>query len=297
MRREAEGSPPYWAWLYSPPRLRPILQALLAIEHEIRAALRPGLDHHVAHVRLEWWREECVRCAHGTPAHPLTQSLLEAWRAVARDAGRQDFPSSADPSGLIDTAQWDLAGATFATRAELTGYCDRWASAMTQIAATGAGGAAGTAGAADAVGAAPFGRSLGRALKEIELLADLAPDASRGRLRLPLDELEQAGVEPSALARPPWPPGLCALLRSRQRLLREALAAGVAALPPEAQPPQRGLLVWAAVAHRHSLHAERALPHPWRASGANRLADAWLAWRAARRADRGKFTLQPEARP
>jgi 15-cis-phytoene synthase len=286
VRREAEGSPPYWAWLYSPPRLRAVLQALLAIEGEIRAALRPGLDHHVAHVRLEWWREECARCARGTPAHPLTRGLLAAYSAAAPDAARSD-PARApagpvDPEGLIDTAQWDLAAATFATRAELTGYCDRWASATTQIAAE---------------NAAEFGRSLGRALKEIALLADLAPDARRGLLRLPLDELEQAGVEPSALGRPPWPAALCALLGSRHRQLREALAASVATLSPAAQPPLRGLIVWAAVAHRQSLRAERALPHAWQASGANRLADAYLAWRTARRADRGKFALQPEARP
>lgn len=287
MRREAEGSPRYWACLYSPPRLRAVLEALLSIEEEIRAALRPGLDHHVAHVRLEWWREECARCARGTPAHPLTRGLLAACRAAAPAAARSDpgslTPASpVDPGGLIDTAQWDLAAATFATRAELTSYCDRWAAATTQIAAE---------------SGAPFGRSLGRALKEIELLVDLAPDARRGLLRLPLDELEPAGVEPSALARPPWPPSLCAILRSRHRLVRAALAASAAAVPPAAQPPLRGLLVWAAVAHRQSLRAERALPRAWQASRANRLADAWLGWSAARRADRGKFSLKPEARP
>ncbi len=272
VRREAEGSPRFWAWLYSPPRPRAVLEALLGIETEIRAALRPGLDHHVAHVRLEWWREECARYAAGSPAHPLTRALL-----AARDAAR----SASDLEGLVDAAAWDLAAATFASRTELEGYCDRRASTVTAIAAEGA-------------VQARFGRSLGRALAEIELLADLAPDARLGRLRLPLDELEQAGVEPSELARPPWPAALCALLRSRQRAAREALAASVATLPPALQPSLRGLIVWAAAAHRVSLRAERALPSPWQPSRASRLADAWLSWRAARRADHRRFRLRME---
>ncbi len=280
VRPETEGSPRYWAWLYSPPRLRAVLDALLGVEAEIRAALRPGLDHQVAHVRLQWWREECARYARGSPTHPLMRALSEAYGA-AWGAERGEAPPDAarlDPCGLVDIVTWDLASATFANRAELAGYCDRWASAVTLIAAQGA----------------RFGRSLGNALEEIELLAALAADAKRGRLRLPLDELEQAHVEPSTLAHPPWPAPLCALLRSRQRASRAALAASVAELPPALQPSLRGLLVWAAVAHRESLRAERALPHSWQADRASRLADAWIGWRAARHAERREFHLHPE---
>lgn len=319
MRREAEGTPRYWAWLYSPPRLRAVLEPLLAMEEEIRAALRPGLDHHVAHLRLEWWREECARYAGGSPAHPLTRALLAA-RAAPRDgAGRSD------PGGLVDTAAWDLAAATFATRGELAGYCDRWASAVTAIAASEAAlepepaaALAPTAAAAPAAepGAdharksaadrAPepvreqalrFGRRLGQAIEEIELLSALDSDARLGRLRLPLDELDGAGVEPAALARPPWPASLCALLRARLQASRAALAQSVAALPSPLQPALRGLLVWAAAAHRASRRAERALPYAWQAGGTSRLADAWLAWRAARYADRREFHLHPENPP
>jgi 15-cis-phytoene synthase len=292
VRRDSEGTPRYWAWLYSPPRLRAVLEPLLAMEHEIRAALRPGLDHHVAHVRLEWWREECARYAAGSPVHPLMRALLAACRAAMIGTGR------ADPGGLVDTAAWDLAAATFATRDELAGYCDRWASAVTAIAAP------------ESVPESPesrespesarqtalrFGRRLGQALVEIELLGALASDASLGRLRLPLDELERAHVEPAALARPPWSASLCALLRVHHRASRAALALSVAALPAHLQPSLRGLLVWAAAAHRASLRAERALPLAWQAGGASRLADAWLAWRTARRADRREFHLPTES--
>jgi 15-cis-phytoene synthase len=296
-RPEADGSPRYWAWLYSPPRLRTVLELLFALETEIGAALAQKLDHQVAHVRLEWWRGECERYARGEPAHPLMLSLLGACepgrggprRSRAADSGSAG--SRAHPGGLVDTATWDLAAASFATRAELAGYCDRWASAVTELAAR----AAGSLGSAEAdpdaalEESARFGRCAGGPIKEIELLAALDSDARRGRLRLPLDELERGGIDPSALSHPPWSASLCELLRERHRAARAALERSVAALSPSRQPALRGLIVWVAVAHRRSLRAERALPRPAREGTASRLAEAGGGWRAARRADRREF--------
>lgn len=268
-----------FARLYSAAPLRSVLGPLLDIEREIDAALRPGLDHGVAHVRLAWWREECGRCAAGHPLHPSTRALLAA-------AGERPV----DPIGLVDTAEWDLAAATFQTRAELAAYCEQWGSAMTAIAAREAGEAA-------------FGRAFGAALKELELLIAIARDAHAGRVRLPLDELEAAGVEPDALARPPWPPPLRRLIEMRHRAARAALAERAAALSASAQTALRGLLVWGALASRASARAVRTVRAGGRRSGtqdaggrAARLGDAWHAWRAARLADRGRFQIKQEQR-
>lgn len=289
-----------FAWLYSPAPLRAVLGPLLDIEREIGAALRPGLDHGVAHVRLAWWRDECGRGAAGQPAHPATRALLAA-------AGRP-----VDAIGLVQTAEWDLAHATFETRAELAAYCERWASAVTGIAAQSAGGAAveraGTAGCgkdcssrAHADGRAAFGRPFGAALKEIELLTGLARDARAGRLRLPLDELEGAGIDPSVLASTPWTPALGRLVGARHRAARTALAESLTALSAADQPAVRGLLVWGALAVRASRRTEETVRRRGspaasadEARRSPRLADAWQAWRAARLADRRRFQIDEE---
>ncbi|HEY8507230.1 MAG TPA: hypothetical protein VIL32_02670, partial [Steroidobacteraceae bacterium] len=57
----------YFAWLYSPARTRQLFQTLVAIESEVAGSLRPDLDHNVAHMRLQWWREEFERTAAGRP--------------------------------------------------------------------------------------------------------------------------------------------------------------------------------------------------------------------------------------
>lgn len=262
------------AWLYAPQEQRPLFAALCALEGEVGASLRPGLDHQVAHLRLEWWRAECARTAAGTPSHPLT-------RAVAECLAGRDAAPLAGLTGLVDAAVWDLAGATFETRRELSAYCGRWAEAiivpLAQFAAPGVDRAA--------------GRALGALLRESELLAHLAREARAGRLRLPLDELAAARVDPARLAEPPWPPGLAALLSERHRALRGQLAAAVAALPRAAQPALRALLVWAALAGAASHRTVRRLPGGLPGSDDHGVLDGWRAWRAARRAHRRRFEL------
>jgi phytoene synthase len=263
------------AWLYAPVNQRPLLGSLLAIEGEISASLRAGVDHQVAHVRLEWWRDECARCAAGRPTHPLTHAALGCF------AGRDPAPL-AGLGGLVDTAVWDLAAATFETRRELGAYCDRWAVAMIVP----------LAGLAARELDPAAGRALGAALREGELLMRLAQEARAGRLRLPLDELAAAPADPGCLARPPWPAALAELVRARHAALRIALAAAVRALPGAAQPALRAPLVWAAIAAAESRRAERRLPQAPPEGDDHGLLGGWRAWRAARRASRGRFALE-----
>jgi 15-cis-phytoene synthase len=266
-------TPRFLAWLYSTPAQQPVLAALCAIEREVRASVRPGADHQVAHTRLEWWREECARCAAGHPVHPLTRELRSHLEGLM-PAARVDS-ALAGLSGLTDAASWDLASATFERRVELTAYCRRWAAAM--IAPLGA--------------PALDWTDFGAALCELELLGRLAQDARCGRTRIPLDELEQAAVTPQALATPPWPQGLVGILQGRHQALRQQLAAAVTGLTPPIQQSSRGLLVWAALAWQASHRAERALPRVPDASIASAAAANWRAWRAARAAAAGKLRL------
>jgi 15-cis-phytoene synthase len=262
------------AGLYCPPAQRALLAALLGIEAEIAASLRRGLDHQVAHARLAFWREECARCAAGEPRHPLTRALLAA-------CGTAQRPLLGGLAGLVDTASWDLAAATFGTRRELSAYCERWAEALVLPLAHGA-----------APGVAPdLARALGAALREIELLCRLAPEAGAGRLRLPLDELDAAQATADEVARPPWAAALTSRIARRHRELRTALAAACGALAPAERPPLRALLVWAALAVAQSRRAERRLPRALAAGDDHAPLDAWRAWRAARRADTGRAPI------
>ena len=262
------------ALLYSPPRQQPLLAALLGIEEEIGTSLKAGVDHQVAHVRLEWWQAECIRCADGKPTHPLTQAALRAFQGA-------DPAPLAGLAGLVDAAVWDLAAATFETRSELAAYCGRWADAMIVPVVRSS---------APALDPAA-GRVLGAALREAELLARLPEDARAGRLRLPLEELSHAGADSGTLAQPPWPLALAALVRERHAAVRTELAAAVRAMPAATQPALRALMVWVAIGAAGSHRAAARLPNAPRESDDHGLLDGWRAWRAARRAAGGHYTL------
>ena len=265
------------AWLYCSAPQRLALSSLTALEQEIGASLRPGVDHQIAHARLDWWREECERTAHGRASHPLTRELAALFS-----------PMGAEPlkglTGLVDTAVWDLSGATFEQRQELTAYCQRWSAAvlapLIRLAVP------------DVRAASPqmdvhaLALSLGVSLREIELLLALASDARAGRLRIPLDELERAGVHPASLAQPPWPGALVDLLRERHRELRSALGEALEAVAPSVRKPLRGLIVWAALVCTASARAEKRLPKASAPRDQHAPLDGWRAWRAARRVDR-----------
>jgi 15-cis-phytoene synthase len=263
----------FLASLYSPASERPVLNALFGVESEIAASLQGGLDHNVAHIRLQWWREECERLSQGNPAHPLTRALVAEFAAATALKGL---------SGFVDVAVWDLAAATFETRRELTAYCERWASAMILPAVTHA--------VPDMANVAPW-LAIGSAMHEIEMLAHLATEAKAGRLRVPLDELDCIAVETGSLAMTPWPTPLATLLGQRHEALRSMLCESVAHVDRTDQPALRGLLVWADIAWRRSRRAQGALPNALLAPRAHGLAGAWHAWRGARRAVAGRFSL------
>jgi len=145
--------------------------------------------------------------------------------------------------------------------------------------------------ATDAPRAVSPWRALGAAVREIELLANLAREAHAGRVRVPLDELERAGVEVNSLAKLPWSAPLATLLRERHEALRATIGESLSALGREEQANFRGLLVWAALASRQSARAQRTLPGIILPRRYHALADGWQAWRAARRAAAGKLRL------
>ena len=276
MSAKAEpATPRALARLYCPPAHAPLLAALLGVEAEIGVTLKSGLEHDVAHARLAWWREECARLVAGAPTHPLTRALGAQFPEAARG-------TLAGLGGLVDLAGWDLAAATFASQQELSGYCERWSEALivpfTRAALPGA-----SAGA----------RAFGAALRELELLLALAPDARAGRVRLPLAGLEAAAIAPQELAGTAAGAPLARRITEAHTRARRALAA--ATFTQQEQPALRALLVWARMSMLFSQRAQAALPRLAPPGDHQRALDGLSAWRIARRAARGRLSVTDPA--
>jgi hypothetical protein len=147
------GSIHFYAELYAPPQRRALLRAVHALESGVRASLRPGLDHQVAHVRLSWWQQEAERAGAGAPSHPLAGRLQAAAGTGALAAALRDWvqATQAELAGelALATLRGKLAEQAGASRFGLVAACldaddvvaRALGAATTSLAAAGAGAA------------------------------------------------------------------------------------------------------------------------------------------------------------
>jgi phytoene synthase len=148
---------------------------------------------------LAAWRARIAGLYAGRADDAVTRVLLPA---IQRFALRQD-----DFIAVIDGMQMDAETVIVApTLAELDLYCDRVAAAVGRLSVRAFGDASPDA---DAVA-----WHLGRALQLTNILRDVAEDAGRGRLYLPQEWLQEAGVpaDPAAALGHPGLPAVCARL-------------------------------------------------------------------------------------
>jgi phytoene synthase len=264
------GTPPgslrYFAVLYAPEPARPLLRALYAFEAEIRDTVR-ATSHDVSHTRLQWWRGEVDRLLAGRPEHPVTRGLLPL-----RETG-------ADVSLLHEVmvaADIDLACIALNDADEVAALAVRSSGSVQSLAA-----AASSRPRVVSNAELAFARRLGDAIAGVESLRDLRTEVAAGRLRLPLDQLQQAGVDPARLLDDPAPTGLAGVLQQEKERLQRQFASLETLLNRDERSAQRQGLVLAAL-HSRLLHRiditrgaarTRAEMPPW--------SKLWTAWRTA----------------
>jgi len=155
-------------------------------------------------------------------------------RALADTLARFAIPVAL-PEALLEGFAWDLAGRRYRDLAGLRAYGVRVAGSVGAMMAL-------LMGQRDP---ATLARAveLGVAMQLTNIARDIGADARAGRLYLPLDWLDEAGIDPEVLlAGPRFSPALGAmtgrLLDEAGRLYRSA-DAGIAALPPACRPAIR----------------------------------------------------------
>lgn len=266
------GAPPgslrYFAVLFAPPAVRPVLEALYDFEAEIRATAEMA-SHEAAHARLQWWRMEIDRLVAGPATHPV---------AIALQPLREN--RSVDLTLLHESlvaADLDLARLTYHNAQELEAYCYRAAGALQTVAA------------AALAGERPlteserrFARQLGSAQRQVEMIRDLRHDLRQGRLYLLLDSLDAAGLDPAAAQRSPASPALPPLIDAWREQIAVALAALPGLLPDSAQrSAQRPGLVLGALHQRLLAQTARTAPESLTRAELGPVTRLWTAWRTA----------------
>ncbi|MBI3805845.1 MAG: squalene/phytoene synthase family protein [Nitrospirae bacterium] len=132
---------------------------------------------------LKAWQEELDRCYDQRPTHPITIALADALK-------RYPIPKKGF-EGLIEGCRMDLLYNRYPTFDSLLVYCDLVATTIRDLSLP-------VFGYRDPRGV-EYGRALSTALQLTNILRDIGEDLGRGRIYLPLEEIEAAGYSEGEL--------------------------------------------------------------------------------------------------
>lgn len=170
----------YWSMRLLPGEKRRAMYAIYAYCRELDDIADGTLPRAEKLARLEGWQREIAALCAGSPTHPIAIALAGPVARYRLD--RRWFEE------ILAGVSMDAAGDIQApSLLELQLYCRRVAGAvgMLSIAVYGASGKS----------AAGFALALGDAVQLTNILRDLREDAADGRLYLPADMLEAAGIQ------------------------------------------------------------------------------------------------------
>ena len=189
-RAAGSGSSFYYAFLFLPPPRRAAITAFYAFCREVDDVVDEIADPSVAAAKLQWWRREVAEAWAGRPTHPVMQALMPLAAEYAIEQRHLD--------AVIEGCQTDLDQTRFLDYPALERYCHLVAGVVGEVAAN-------IFGRSEAA-TVEYAHRLGRAMQLTNIIRDVGDDARRGRIYLPVSELQRFEVKAHELLRreAPW---------------------------------------------------------------------------------------------
>lgn len=225
------GSSFYYSFLFLPQERRLAITALYAFCREVDDVVDESTDDTVARSKLNWWRGETKAMLANSPTHPVTRALLPHMTRFALDG--------AHLQAIIDGMEMDLNQTRYLDFIALQKYCWHVAGVVGILSASIFG--------ITNPQTKEFAEKLGLAFQMTNIIRDVGEDARKGRIYLPVNELQQYKVTAADILNARHSPEFAALMQFQyeraQRLYDEAFAL----LPAEDRKAQRTGLIMAAI--------------------------------------------------
>lgn len=226
------GSSFYYAFLFLPPARRAAITAFYAFCREVDDVVDEVSDPSVAATKLHWWRTEVARAFGGQPSHPVMHALLPLAPQYGIEASHLN--------AVIDGCQMDLEQTRYLDYPGLQRYCHLVAGVVGEVAANIFG--------RSTEATLQYAHTLGQAMQLTNILRDVGDDARRGRIYLPVSELQRFDVKAHELLKRESPWGYSDRFQALMRFQAErahALYDQAFALLPEADrvPQKPGLMM------------------------------------------------------
>jgi phytoene synthase len=230
----ASGSSFYYSFMFLPPARRQAITALYAFCREVDDVVDACADLALAQHKLDWWREEIGRVFSAPlthPTHPVGMALQDV---IGRfELGRASFYE------IIDGMAMDLTISRYADFAALERYCYHVASVVGLLAAK-------IFGYQDHK-TADYAHILGIALQLTNIIRDVGEDARRGRIYLPVDELQRFNVPAADILNGRYSDNFRALMTFQYHRARYYYDLALDTLPAVDRKSQRPGLIMAAI--------------------------------------------------
>jgi len=225
------GSSFYYSFLFLPQERRRAITALYAFCREVDDTVDETHDQSVARIKLAWWRTEVSNMVKGSPTHPVTQALQP--HLAAYNLQEQHLQA------IIDGMEMDLDQSRYLDYTGLRKYC--WH----------------VAGVVGILSASIFGvtnpqtlqyaEKLGLAFQLTNIIRDVGDDARKGRIYLPVNELQQFGVTAADILNFRHSDKFEALMKFQADRAQAVYDEALALLPKEDRRAQRPGLMMAAI--------------------------------------------------
>ena len=227
----ASGSSFYYAFLFLPRERRAAITAFYAFCREVDDVVDEISDAQVAQTKLAWWRREVHSAFAGQPSHPVMQALMPLAPVYGITAAHLE--------AVIEGCQMDLTQSRYLDLPDLSRYCHLVAGIVGEVAARifGQTQEATTA----------YAHKMGLAFQLTNIIRDVGEDALRGRIYLPISELQQFDVKAHELIKRQYSDRFTALMQFQTERALTLYDEALALLPAEDRRAQKPGLMMASI--------------------------------------------------
>ncbi len=260
----ASGSSFYYAFLFLPKPKRAAITAFYAFCREVDDVVDEVSDPGVAQTKLAWWQAEVQRAYAGQPGHPVLKALMPHVATYGIEARHL--------LAVIEGCQLDLQQTRYLDYPGLQNYCHLVAGIVGEVAARIFG--------QSEEATTRYAHTLGLAFQLTNIIRDVGEDALRGRIYLPVNELQQFEVKAHEILNRQYSERFTALMKFQAERAHRLYDEALALLPAADRRAQKPGLMMASIYRTLLREIERdnfQVLH--QRTSLTPLRKLWLAWR------------------
>ena len=227
----ASGSSFYYAFLFLPKERRAAITAFYAFCREIDDVVDEVVDPGVGRTKLAWWQSEVAQSFAGKPSHPAMLALMPLTAAYGIEAHHLQ--------AVIQGCQMDLEQNRYLDFPNLQRYCHLVAGVVGEVAARIFG--------QTEEGTTAYAHKLGLAFQLTNIIRDVGEDALRGRIYLPVNELQKYDVKVHEILKRQYSDRFTALMRFQTERALATYDEAIAMLAPADRRSQKPGLMMASI--------------------------------------------------